>query len=398
MPLYKCKICDEKGKKSILLREACDEQSLIASFIQEKRFLLAYDIHNTLKYTKKGINLKSLLDFTDIFSSLLNSCVTVQRALELTAQITQKTQIGDLARELYSVVRQGKPLHQAMKLFPNTFSPFYVSMVRLGEKTGEPEIVFKRISSYLHKKTEIREKIKSALLYPLFVIVLVVFLVIGLLFFGFPKLTNMIMEFNSGNTNVILDKMHTLYTVFYTVGITFGFFVLLFLFLCFMRKRNECIAFWIDNFILKIPLVGNLIILLQTIDFAFIMELLSGSVIPLQESLEEAEESVTNVCFKQELSKIKEAVEKGSSLSSAFLLTKYFPAYVHTWLEVGEQTGNMEKVFFQIRNFFQDESERKLKNIVTLLEPAFILFAGLIIILVIVNLILPIFTMYGMVL
>jgi len=138
MPLYKCQICDERGKKSVLFREASDEQNLIASFVQEKRFLLAYDIHGIGNYTKKGMNAKNLLDFTDIFSSLLHSGVTVQRALELTAQIAENTKIGDLARELYTIVRQGKSLHQAMSLFPNTFSSFYVSMVKLGEKTGEP--------------------------------------------------------------------------------------------------------------------------------------------------------------------------------------------------------------------------------------------------------------------
>ena len=398
MPLYKCQICDERGKKSVLFREASDEQNLIASFVQEKRFLLAYDIHSIGNYTKKGMGAKNLLDFTDIFSSLLHSGVTVQRALELTAQIAENTKIGDLARELYTIVRQGKSLHQAMSLFPNTFSSFYVSMVKLGEKTGEPEAVFNRIATYLHKNFTIKEKTKSALLYPLFVIVLVLCLSLGLIFLGFPKMIAMVMELNSETSNIVLEKMHSMYIFFYIVTFFLIFFVIAVIFLFFARKKSERIALWIDGFIVKIPLLGNLLILLQTIDFAFIMELLTGSLIPLQESLEEAKESMSNLCFKQELTKVKEIVEKGSSLSAAFLNTKYFPRYVHTWLEIGEQIGDMEKVFFQIRTFFQDESERKLKNILTLLEPAFILLAGLIIIVVIVNLILPIFTMYGMVL
>lgn len=397
MPLYKCIVSNSQGKKIEVLREAATEDFLIASFSNSTDFLLNYDLVNNEKkqILKKRFSNKVVIEFTDIFSSLLDSQLPVQDALLMVKEISGSKDVKILAEELYLEILHGKNLYDAMSLFPTTFSLLYRGMVRLSEKTGNPSVVFKQLAEYLHKNEEIKTKLKNVMTYPCLVLSIVFFCCIGLITFVIPKMTEILLQFDNDSSLEIINKIEKLKIVFIFLFFLVLILIILFIFLSYLKKKNEQIAFVLDKILLNIPIIGKHIVSKQTLDFTFAMELLVGAGRIISESLQESALSVSNLYFRDAIYEVYKELEKGVSLSSAFAKTEIFHSYFLTWVKVGEKTGNVESVFSQIRRYYHSATERTIKKLLTWIEPGLILFSGLVIIFVVINFILPIFTMYG---
>lgn len=400
MALFKCVICNEKGKKTELLRESISEEELIQSFSSSNTFLISYTSVDKKKNNtiKKSFSVKTLIEFTDIFSSLLSAKLSVQDALLLMNEITENTKVKNLSKELYTQILHGETLYESLNLFPTTFSPLYRGMARLSEKTGRADNIFKHLSKYLHKTDETKQKILEALSYPLIVISFAILCCIVLLIYVIPKLTQILIQIDSNSSSQILEKMDSLYFFIYGFLFIVGFAVIFISFIKILSKINNDIGEIIDKILLKIPFLGKYILSKQTLDFSFAMELLISSGRNISESLQDSALSVSNLYYKKSIYNLYRELEKGKILSDAFAKTKIFPKYVFTWIKLGEKTGNVENVFSQIHDYFQTEVERYIKKIFVWLEPLLILITGLIIILIIANFILPIFNIYGVIL
>ena len=161
------------------------------------------------------------------------------------------------------------------------------------------------------------------------------------------------------------------------------------------RKKGGPLAVRIDAFFLRVPLVASFLIQRELLNFTFAMETLTASGVSMDEALSEGAGATGNRALKQEIFEIREKVMKGEHLSTAFSRSSLFPTRVARWMGIGERVGHVEKVFGQLRAYYQQEVEKWIQR---LIEPALIVVLGLLIILFVVFFIVPIFSLYGNVL
>jgi type II secretory pathway component PulF len=165
-----------------------------------------------------------------------------------------------------------------------------------------------------------------------------------------------------------------------------------------MAGTNKELAVFLDYRLLQIPVIGGFIASWETLNFTFAMEVLTGGGISVEAAIEEAGKLVFNRAYRRSLTLAQDKVLNGVSLSRAFSEEKTFPPCMSQWLSVGERSGKTEKVFSQIRSYFQDEIEQKISQFLLLIEPIMITAIGLIILGLVAGIILPLFSIYGTIL
>jgi type II secretory pathway component PulF len=253
------------------------------------------------------------------------------------------------------------------------------------------------MSSYLKANKTVREKILNAMLYPAIVLLVSIAGCFGIVFYILPKMELIFLAFNSSANNIEVEieniyySLHLFIIIFliFAAGITVIFW---------LYKKNENFAFLFDRFLFKIPVIGNFISFLQTLNFSFAMEMLTAGGFTVSKALGESAIAVTNRAFRKSIAEINSKLLYGGSLSKAFFSCKNIPAYVGTWIAVGEKTGKVNEVFVQIRAYFQDAINNSTQKMMNMIEPVLILFVGIVIFILVIQFVLPVFALYGKVL
>jgi type II secretory pathway component PulF len=400
MPLYKCIVSNNKGKKTTVLREAFDENTLLLSFNLSDNFLLSFSVisKNDVAVSKRHFNSVAISVFTDIMSALLGAGINLKDSIELCALIANNAKVKQLCNDILTGLKKGNSLYSAVCVYSSSFSPLYRALIHLGEEIGSVSKVFEMMSAYLHTDRKIKDKILNALLYPAIVLVIAVAGCAGIVFYILPKMENVFSVFNSSADNRINIEIGNIYNSLYFFLVIFFLFVfIVVLSICFYKK-NEKFANFFDMLVLKAPVVGNFISFLQTLNFAFAMEMLTAGGFTVSKALKESVIVITNNAFKKSLIDINNKLLHGNSLSDAFLNSKIIPDYVGTWISVGEKTGRVKEVFSQIRIYFQEIINNSTQRLMNLIEPLFIVLAGVIIFILVIQFVLPIFSFYGKIL
>jgi type II secretory pathway component PulF len=160
-------------------------------------------------------------------------------------------------------------------------------------------------------------------------------------------------------------------------------------------SRNPALKLVVDKCKLNVPFAGAYLSYREGLNFCFAMELLLGGGLALDASLAEAEQALSNAAWRQGLAGVRAAIRKGGGLCAAFRTEAVFPENMKRWIELGEKTGSVEKVFAKLRIYFQGEIEKRTKIVIDLIEPALIVFLGAVIMVVVAAVVLPLFSMFG---
>ncbi|MCL2294991.1 MAG: type II secretion system F family protein [Spirochaetes bacterium] len=400
MPLYKCIVTNGAGRKSEIIKEVSGENELISSFGKLDGFLLSFNEINKKEVykAKKHFNHDTISAFTDIMASLLNAGLNLQNSLELCAVITDNAKVKKLCASLAEGMKRGDSFNSLLKIYSSSFSPLYQALVRLGEQTGSVGKVFERMSSYLQSSKAIRDKIINALMYPAIVLFVAIIGCFAIVLYILPKMTDIFLVFNSGANNNIGIEIERIYN---SLWIFFGLFIMFLSGIAaaiILYKASERFASLFDNFILKIPLIGTFISYIQTLNFAFAMEMLTAAGINVSKALSESVIVVSNRSFKKSIIAINEDLKRGEAMSDAFLKCKEFPSYVGTWIAVGERTGKVSHIFEQIRKYFQNTINNSTQKMMNMIEPILILLIGVVVFILVIQFVLPVFALYGKVL
>ncbi|MDR2739844.1 MAG: type II secretion system F family protein [Treponema sp.] len=155
---------------------------------------------------------------------------------------------------------------------------------------------------------------------------------------------------------------------------------------------------FIDRLLLTLPIIGGYITSWETFNLAFAMEVLTGGGIPVENAITEAANLISNNYYRQSLFRVRERILNGGSLARAFLENAAFPPSLGHWIAVGERAGKTERVFAQIRSYFQDELYRRSSKFIMLIEPAMIAVIGIVILCLVAGILLPLFSVYGTIL
>ncbi|MDR2184322.1 MAG: type II secretion system F family protein [Treponema sp.] len=337
-----------------------------------------------------SFNRDTLLEFTEILCALLKAGLTLQDALELCGSVSSRT--ADLSRGLRRELLRGVPFHEALKQYPS-FPPLYQSLVRLGERTGSAAAALFRMGRYLRAEKKIRGKLMNALWYPLFILVSALAGCLGILFYVMPRMTELFSAFNpGGGMPVEIGGIYTSIKISLSLLLTAAAAVPGFMLL---RRKNRTFALAADRAALRLPLIGSLAGSIQTLHLSFAVEMLTSAGITLGSALKESASTAGNLAFRAAILEVHEELLRGGKLSRAFSANPIFPKYIGTWIGVGERTGSVEPVFTQIREYFQQRVDHGSERLAALIEPVLTLAAGLIVLFLIVQFVLPLFSLYG---
>lgn len=325
-------------------------------------------------------------------ATLFEAHVAAHKAFSL---IADQTENETLRAQLHSVTEDlsaGNPISQALSQYPDTFSDFFVNMVRSGEETGKLSETFTFLADYMERQYELTRKTKSALIYPAFVIVVFFAVMIGMFVFIIPKLGEMILS--SGQAIPFYTKMVFAFSDFlvhYGLYILIAFIIGGIFFVNFLR--NESGKNWIDEFKIKTPVIKKLYEKLYLARIADNLDTMLSSGTPIIRTLEVTATVVGNRVYEKMIKQVSEEVKAGISLANALAKQERIPPMLSQMVRVGEETGMLGKVLKTMGRFYQREVNQAVDTIVALIEPVMIIVLGLGVGILLVSVLLPIYSL-----
>lgn len=345
-------------------------------------------------FGKRAVNIKSLLFFTRQFTTMLKAGLPLTRILEILSYQSPTKKLRELSKEIKRNVESGIPLSTSMLNYPTIFSNLYVSMVRAGEVGGTLDRSLERITEFLENDYRLRQKIKSAMSYPLFVLIFAFSL-------GFFMLTIFVPRFAGffADLNVPLPAL-TQFTLNISKFLRLYWWVLLIVVIVIyafynIYKSTPSGRERLDRSKLKMPVLGKLNHLTIMARFTGTLSSLLAAGVPLLQALDTVASTVDNVIIEREIAKIEDRVRRGETLSKPMEDSHLFTPMVVQMTAVGEETGELEDMLHKVSQFYEEEVDRAVGQLTSLIEPLLIIVVGGIIGFIVISLYLPIFYMVG---
>ncbi|MCE2484490.1 MAG: type II secretion system F family protein [Desulfurellaceae bacterium] len=335
---------------------------------------------------------KDLVVFTRQFATMIDAGLPLIRGLDIVARQTDNTALQDILRQVRHDVANGTPLAEAMAKHPKIFTDLYTSMVSAGEVGGILDTILTRLAGSLEKALRLKSSLTGALIYPLSIITVAMAVSAVLLIFVVPVFARMFASFGQAlplPTQLAIQLSDFLQTyisqlLILLVGLILGLRSL---------YRTQAGRSVIDRGVLRFPLFGPLIRKAAVARFTRTLATLLSSGVPLPEALLVTGSSAGNTVVERAVLAAHHAIRQGKALSEPLAASQVFPPMVSHMIEVGEQTGALDRMLEKIADFYEQEVDATVANLSALLEPVVIVFLGLVIGGLVVAMYLPIFTL-----
>ncbi|MCP4322295.1 MAG: type II secretion system F family protein [Alteromonadales bacterium] len=327
------------------------------------------------------VNLSDLVVFTRQIYSLTKAGIPILRAINGLAESTHSILLSDTLQDLLTRMRNGYSLSASMGAHPLVFSQLYVSLIQVGENTGQLDRIFLQLSEYLEQEIETRKRVKSAMRYPMFVLIALAVAMVILNIYVIPTFANMFAKFHAelpwttqvllGTSAFFVNYWHLMLTTLISAFI--GIKVWL---------NSSRGAFLWDKWKLKIPVVGSVIerSLLARFSRSFAMMLSAG--VPLNNALYLIAHAVDNNYLQDKILAMRSGIEAGEPLLKTATVAGLFTPLVLQMIAVGEETGQVDELLNEAADFYEREVDYELKNMTAKIEPILIsIVAGMVLIL-----------------
>ncbi len=327
--------------------------------------------------------------FSRQLASLLKSGMSLTESLDTIAKQTRKISFRYVIMELSEGVKQGKSFSQVLSEHPHIFSEMYIGMVKAGESAGELDKVMEDLGEYLDKQISLRSKISSAMVYPIFVTVVMGVVLWVLLSFVVPKIAQLLEDVGRA-----LPIYTRLLISFSKVTSYVGPYVLLFFGLLFLFRRRILsyprVRHYFDLVRLRMPIYSRVHLLGELYRIFSTLATLTRAGVPIVKAVETAAEITTNIHIKKVLGEAKDYIVEGRQMSEKFSEYDFFPPMVYNMVAVGERSGEIEKMFWSISDTLSSELETFISGITSLIEPILIVSIGALIFFIMLSVIVPI--------
>ena len=391
MPAYSYTAINQDGakKKGILSAESEREARKLVKDLKLTPLKVSEskDLGKTLKIKDKDIVI-----MTRQLATLLEASTPIVEALNITAKQLKNKNLIYILYNLKEEIVQGKRLGSSMKKFPGVFSDTYISMVTAGDSSGNLDIVFAKLADYLEESASIKQKVISALTYPIVLIGFSIVVIISLLAFVLPQVVGQFIK--AGAELPFITK--------FLIGISNNIIPILIIFavLCavifysyknYVRKIENKISF--DRRVLNIPLLGNFILNSELERFSSTMELLLASGTNLDVALDECSKIFDNKFLSKIVVDAKNDVVEGKDFIVSLKNEGILPDIFIQLISSGYRSGNLAKMFNKVSHFMKSEIENKRAIFLSLLEPVVIILMGGFIMLIVLAILIPIMQM-----
>lgn len=345
-------------------------------------------------FTKKSVSLVDLAIMTRQFATLQAAQVPLDECLKALTE-----QVDDiLMRNTLSAVRdgvaEGKSLGLAISDFPNIFDNLYVNMVKAGEMSGQLDVVLERLADFIEYQVEVKGKVMSAMAYPGLMIGMSVMIIVYLFTSIVPKLQKVFVTMKvklPWYTESIISISEFIQTRWYVL---IGALALIyFLFNSWYKSEGGRKSF--DALSLKMPVIGGIVTRLNISKFTKTLSTLLASGVPIIAALEITKNVISNRILSDVVENAKIAVQEGGTLASVLGQNPVFPPLVSHMISTGEKTGELENMLKHVANAYDAEVERKIEAMVSLIEPLMIVFLGGVVVVIVMAMLVPMFSVMG---
>ena len=391
MPAYSYVALNRNGskKKGIVSAESEREARRLVKDLKltPLKVTESKDLGKTLRIKNKDVVL-----MTRQLATLLEASTPLVESIEITANQTKNQNLVYVLYGLKEEIIQGRRLGTALTKFPGVFSDTYISMISAGDSSGNLDTVFTKLANYLEEGAAIRQKVISALTYPIILIGFSIIVIVSLLAFVLPNVVNQFIK--AGADLPLITKI--LLGISNNIGIILilSFIVcagLYFLYLNAVKDLNKKIL--IDKKILSIPLIGNFILNSELERFSSTMELLISSGTNLDIALDECSKIFNNKYLSSIVLKAKDDVFEGKDFIKSLQQESIFPDIFTQLISSGYKSGNLAGMFNKVSQFMKAEIETKRSVFLSLLEPIVIILMGGFIMLIVLAILIPIMQM-----
>lgn len=325
----------------------------------------------------------------------LKSGLTLMDGLDMLCDQATGGKFQKMLEEIIETLRSGHALHEAFSHYPREFSPLYINLVKTGELSGTLEENLGHMAEELHKSQELREKIKSAMMYPLLILVAVAALGLSVAIFVLPKILPL---FKALNVDLPITTRGLIWVaeIFSKYGLWIGLGTIgsVIFFRWFLKRRFLRPA--LHFLLLRLPLAGPILRAIQLERFSRTLATLLKSGIPLDRSLQITADAASNALYQKTIHSFILEIQKGNGLAvSMEYYPRLFPKIASRMVGMGEKTGNLEKTLDYLSTLYNEEVDHAMKNFSTMIEPVLLIFIGLIVGLVAISILGPIYKITG---
>jgi len=398
MPSFLFKGTNRKGEQVLGERVADTKQALAMALRREQIFLLeAQEKKAAGKFSFEfGGNPtpKDVAVFTRQFSVMIDSGVPLVQCLEILADTQENKKFAAAIKAVRIDVESGNNLASAMKGHPKIFDDLYTNMVNAGESGGILDTIFQRLSIYIEKSVKLKRAVQSAMVYPIAVVLIAGGVITLILWKVVPAFTEL---FNSMNVDLPLPTRVVIGASRF-VG-SFGIFVAIGLgILGFMFKSYYATPkgrYKVDGLLLKAPIFGPLLRKIAVARFTRTLATLIASGVPILDCLDITAHTSGNAIIEEAILNVKKAIEEGRTIVEPLKASNVFPTMVVSMIGVGEAAGALETMLTKIADFYEEEVDAAVGDLMTALEPAMIVVLGVTVGGIVISMYMPIFTLVG---
>jgi len=338
----------------------------------------------------RGVPFGEVVTFTRQLSTMISAGLPISRSLEVLSSQAENKKFKKIITEILRSVEGGSSLSASFSSYPKVFSNTYVSLVRAGESSGKLDIILKKLADNMEADRELNSKFKSAMIYPMVVMIAMVVVVIILMIFVIPKLTEMyegmqielpaVTKFVISVSNFVVKYIYIMFIL--VIGAVVGIRSFL------SSEKGKGI---ISEFIIKVPVFGKITLMKDYASFSRTLSLLIGAAVPIVDALNIVSVTMSGMQLRRSIQEAAKQVEKGNSLSAFFKSDSTFPSLLGQMTGVGEETGKTDEVLERVAIYYEGEVNNLVKGLSSALEPIILVMLGTMVGFLVVSVITPIY-------
>lgn len=369
---------DRQGIKPLSVKEEKKSKSFFSSTV----------------FGKQKVTQKDLVVFTRTFATMINAGLPLNQCLDILGLHVENKDFGSIIFEVRDHIESGENLSTSLKKYPQAFDSFYCNLIESGETSGALDIIANRLAVYIEKSATLRKKVKSAIVYPACIVAVALAVIIFLMIFVIPAFSTM---FEGGGNELPVPT-----AIVMAISDTFrnNWYYMIFAMCGAYAILNRIYAsekgrIVIDRYSLKLPVFGLLIQKVAVAKFTQTLSTLISGGVALIEGLEICARSSGNKSIELGIMRTRDAVSGGENIAESLSRENVFPQMVIQMIGVGENSGSLDAMLEKIADFYNEEVDTAVDGLTSLLEPALMVFLGLIVGFIVVAMYLPIFKMGG---
>ena len=370
------------GQMVISLKEVDDTFDFLGPFLDE--------IQLSIEKVKNRIPLSNIVFFTRQLATMFSAGLTLERAIQSLGAEEKHRKFKRILNSVSDNIRKGLNLSESLSRHPGVFNSLFVSMVKAGEVSGNLNEILEQLSSYLENLDDTRRKVKSAMNYPIFMILFLIGMLMVMLLVIIPKFSQVYSQLGAGlpaATRQMID-----FSNWFGNNIGFLSFIIFIIFsTIWLISKTQRGGFALDSIKLKIPVFGKLIEQSILNKFCKTFGILIGAGVPVLETTSLLRKVVDNKVYAKAVDDASDLIRDGYNISTALRRTEVFPSILLQLASTGEDTGELDDLLDRAADYYQKQVDALVDRMTTLIEPLLILLVGAVIALMVVLTYLPVF-------